>query len=64
MEGHLNAQLPAVQSQEPAKAMAAGTRDQTPQRFKDAREIIQERGEEWDIPSVTGGRGVLDPGAF
>jgi hypothetical protein len=32
--------------------------------FKDAREIIQERGEEWDIPSVTGGRGVLEPGAF
>ena len=32
--------------------------------FKDAREIIQERGEEWNIPSVTGGRGVLEPGAF
>ena len=32
--------------------------------FKDAREIIKERGEEWDIPSVTGGRGVLEPGAF
>jgi hypothetical protein len=32
--------------------------------FKDAREIIKERGEEWDIPSATGGRGVLDSGAF
>ena len=32
--------------------------------FKDAREIIAERGPEWDIPSVTGGRGVLEPGAF
>ena len=28
--------------------------------FKDAREIIKERGEEWDIPSATGGRGVLE----
>ena len=28
--------------------------------FKDAREIIKERGKEWDIPSATGGRGVLD----
>lgn len=32
--------------------------------FRDAREIIKERGEEWDIPSATGGRGVLEPGAF
>lgn len=32
--------------------------------FKDAREIIKERGEEWDIPSATGGRGVLEAGAF
>jgi hypothetical protein len=32
--------------------------------FKDARDIIKERGPEWDIPSVTGGRGVLEPGAF
>ena len=32
--------------------------------FRDAREIIAERGSEWDIPSVTGGRGVLEPGAF
>ena len=32
--------------------------------FRDAREILAERGSEWDIPSVTGGRGVLEPGAF
>ena len=33
--------------------------------YRDAREIIAEQEAKWkDIPSMTGGRGVLDPDAF
>ena len=33
--------------------------------YRDAREIIAEQERKWaHIPSATGGKGVLDPGAF